>query len=337
LAQIVVAKYCDHLPLYRQESIYWTRHQVWLPRQTMAEWVGLAADWLQPIYRQLRDEVLAAGYVQVDETPIRYLAPGHGKTKLGYLWTCNAPRGDVVFHWATSRAASCLEKIIPVDFCGTIQCDGYEAYDCFAKTRGEKIVLAGCLAHVRRKFYEARETAPKVAGWFLRHFQNLYELEDQLRQARAGPRRRAAERANCSRLILARLHRALVQLKTVRRYLPQSLMGKAIHYALNQWSALLLFIDDGRLEIDNNLVENAIRPTALGKKNWLFIGEAEAGERSAIIYTVIEACRRRGLDPFAYLREVFTRLPSMTNWQVQEITPQAWAQRRHHLAQQAVA
>jgi transposase len=337
LAQIVVAKYCDHLPLYRQEAIYWTRHQVWLPRQTMAEWVGLAADWLKPIYEHLRREVLASGYVQVDETPIRYLAPGHGRTKLGYLWTCRAPGGDVVFHWQTSRAAACLEKIIPVDFRGVIQCDGYEAYDCFAKGRGEQIVLAGCLAHVRRKFYEARETAPKVAGWFLRHFQNLYALEDQLRQARAGPRRRQAERASLSRSVLARLHRALVRLKTARRYLPQSLMGKAIHYALGQWPSLQLFLDDGRLEIDNNLVENAIRPTAVGKKNWLFIGEAEAGERSAILYTVIEACRRRRLDPFTYLREVFTRLPSMTNWQVKDITPQAWAKSQACPSRRAVA
>jgi transposase len=325
LAQIVTAKYCDHLPLYRQESIYWTRHQVWLPRQTMAQWVGLAADWLKPIYEEIRAHVLDEGYVQIDETPIRYLAPGHGKTKLGYLWACNKPRGDVVFHWATTRAASCLEKIIPGDFSGKIQCDGYEAYDCFAKGRSEKIALAGCLAHVRRKFFDARETASKVAGWFLKHFQNLYELEDKLRKGRAGPKLREAERASLSRAVLVRIHRALVRLKAAKRYLPQSLMGKAISYALNQWSSLLVFVEDGRVEIDNNLVENAIRPTAVGKKNWLFVGEADAGERGAIIYTVIEACRRRGINPFTYLREVFTRLPSMTNWQVKDITPQAWA------------
>jgi transposase len=125
--------------------------------------------------------------------------------------------------------------------------------------------------------------------------------------------------------VLRRLHRALVRLQDRHRFLPRSLMGKAITYALAQWSSLLLFLEDGRLEIDNNLVENAIRPTAIGKKNWLFIGEAAAGERSAIICTVIESCRRRGLDPFAYLRDVFTRLPSMTNWQVKDITPEAWA------------
>jgi hypothetical protein len=273
----------------------------------------------------------------VDETPIRYLCPGEGKTKLGYLWTCKAPQGDVAFHWTITRAAKCLEKIIPADFHGTLQCDGYEAYDCLAKSRGGKIVLAGCLAHVRRKFYEARETAPKVAGWFLRHFQNLYELEARLRQSRAGPRRRAAERASLSRPVLARLHRALIRLHIIRRYLPQSLMGKAIAYALGQWSSLQLFLDDGRLEIDNNLVENAIRPTAVGKKNWLFIGEAQAGERGAIIYTVIEACRRQNIDPFVYLRDVFTRLPAMTNWQVKDITPEAWAKHQSRPVQRAVA
>ena len=137
--------------------------------------------------------------------------------------------------------------------------------------------MAGCLAHVRRKFYEARESAPKVAGWILRHFQNLYALEADLRKARAGPKLRAVARASLSQPMLARLHRALVRLKAARRFLPQSLMGKALGHALNQWPSLHVFLEDGRLEIDPNLVENAIRPTAVGKKNWLFIGDAQAG------------------------------------------------------------
>jgi transposase len=325
LAQIIVSKYCDHLPLYRQESIYWTRHGVWLPRQTMAEWVGLAADWLRPIYDEIRAEVFARGYVQIDETPIRYLAPGHGKTKQGYFWTSSDPSGDVLFQWQTSRAAACLENVVPAYFTGIIQADGYEAYKRFARERGGRIQLASCMAHVRRKFYEAQEHSPKVIGWLLRQIAHLYGIEQQLRQTRAGPRRRQAARASASRPILARLHRALVRLKTKRRFLPRSSIGRAIDYALSQWPGLLLLLEDGRLEIDNNRVENAIRPTAVGKKNWLFIGEAAAGDRSAIIYTVIESCRRRGIDPFTYLREVFTRLPSMTNWQIKNITPAAWA------------
>jgi len=337
LAQIIVSKYCDHLPLYRQEAIYWSRHEVWLPRQTMAEWVGLAAEWLQPIYRQIREDALEGGYVQIDETPIRYLEPGNGKAKLGYLWTYGAPRGDVVFHWETSRAATCLEAILPGDFSGTLQSDGYQAYRSFARGRGHAIVLAGCMAHVRRKFYEAREQSPAAAGWILRQMQNLYAIESKLRETRAGPNLRAAIRGGQSRMIMNRLQRALVALKTSRRFLPRSLMGGAIDYALSQWPALLVHLDDGRLEIDNNLIENSIRPTAVGKKNWLFIGQAEAGERSAILYTVIENCRRRGLDPFSYLKEVFTRLPSMTNWQVKDITPKAWARRQCIVPLQAAA
>jgi transposase len=337
LAHIVVSKYCDHLPLYRQESMYWTRHQVWLPRQTMAQWMGLAADWLRLIYEHIRGEVLSRGYVQVDETPIRYLEPGHGQTKRGYLWTCSDPRGDVVFHWETSRAAACMEKIIPVDFTGTIQCDGYEAYDCFARQRAGRIVLAGCMAHVRRKFYEAREHAPKVAGWILLHLKTLYVIESDLRDARAGPGLRQAERVAKSRPIIERLHRALLRLKLARRYLPQSAMGRAIDYALGQWPSLLVFLEDGRIEIDNNRVENAIRPTALGKKNWLFIGEAAAGERSAILYTIIESCRRRGIDPFAYLRDVFTRLPTATNREIKDLVPEAWAKRQPNVNRRAAA
>ena len=328
LAHIVVSKYCHHLPLYRQEAIYWSQNQVWLPRQTMAQWMGLAADWLKPIYRKIREDVLENGYVQIDETPIRYLEPGHGKTKTGYLWTYGEPKADVVFHWETSRAAACLEKILPVDFRGIAQCDGYAAYGSFAKSRGGAIVLAGCMAHVRRKFYEASEQAPQVAGWILHQMQLLYEIESKLRVSRAGPNLRAAIRASQSRMFMNRLHRTMVQLKTSHRFLPRSLMGAAIDYALSQWPTLLVYLDDGRLEIDNNLIENAIRPTAVGKKNWLFIGEAAAGERSAILYTVIENCRRRGIDPFSYLKEVFTRLPSMTNWQVKDITPKAWAKQQ---------
>jgi len=329
VAQILVGKYCDHLPLYRQESIYWSRYGVWLPRQTMAEWVGLAADWLKPIYDAIRGEVFSRGYVQIDETPIRYLAPGNGKARQGYFWTSSDPAGDVVFQWQTSRAASCLEKVVPVDFSGVIQADGYEAYDRFARDRGSRIQLAACMAHVRRKFYEAQEHAPKVIAWILRQIAHLYAIEQKLRQSRAGPQLREAARASGSRPILARLHRTLVRLKNGRRLLPQSSIGKAIDYALRQWPGLLVFLGDGRLEIDNNRVENAIRPTAVGKKNWLFIGEAAAGDRSAIIYTIIEACRRRGIDPFTYLRKVLTRLPSMTNWQIKDITPAAWAKAQH--------
>jgi transposase len=337
LAQILVGKYCDHLPLYRQEQIFSQRHGVHLPRQTMARWVGLAADWLKPIYEQIRTGVLAGGYVQVDETPINYLEPGFGRTRQGYLWTSSRPSGDVFYHWEQSRAGACLEQIIPVDFKGTIQCDGYSAYRAFANSRGENIRLAGCWAHVRRKFFDAlKSSAPRSAGWIMRQIQHLYEVEASLREQRAGAPLREAVRKSQSQPAVERIKRALVALKASGRHLPQSLMGQAIDYALSQWSTLEVYLADGRVEIDNNLVENAIRPTALGKKNWLFIGEATVGDRGAILYTVIESCRRRGLDPYGYLREVLTRLPQMTNRQIPQITPEAWSKREDSsLRQQA--
>lgn len=212
-----------------------------------------------------------------------------------------------------------------MNFTGTVQCDGYAAYRSFANSRGTTIELAGCWAHVRRKFYEASESAPRTAGWILRQIQHLYRVEAKLREQKAGPKLRVAGRTWQSRPIVARLKRALIQLKTSGRHLPQSLLGSAMDYTLNQWPTLEVYLKDGRVEIDNNLVENAIRPTAIGKKNWLFIGQAEAGERSAIIYTVIESCRRRGLNPYAYLKDVLTRLPNMTNKQIPEVTPQVWA------------
>ncbi len=324
VAQILVAKYCDHLPLYRQEAIYQSRHGVQLSRQTMAEWVGVAAGWLRLIYEEIRTHVHAGGYVQLDETPIRYLEPGHGQTKLGYLWTCHRPGADACYTWQTSRAATCLEKVVPSDFRGTIQCDGYQAYDAFARHRPE-VELIGCWAHVRRKFFDAHRQGCRRSSLVLHLLQNLYRTEDQLRDSRAGPKLRALTRAQASQPVLARLHFLLYHWKTKGRILPKSLLGEAIDYALGQWPSLLPFLADGRLEIDNNLVENAIRPTALGKKNWLFFGAADAGERSAIIYTLIESCRRRGLDPYAYLRDVLTRLPTMATSGIKDVTPTAWA------------
>lgn len=325
IAQVVVAKYCDHLPLYRQEQIFQRRHGIWLPRQSLCDWIGLAAFWFQPIYELIKAEVLAGGYVQVDETPVKFLAGGHGQSQQGYLWTVCRPGHGVFFHWETSRAAVCLENIIPVNFRGLLQCDGYSAYGAFANSR-QGIELGGCLAHIRRDIFEARAQAPQVAGFLLKHIQNLYRIEKRLRGHPAGPDLRQAVRQAESRPIFRRMEKALLAVKA--RYLPQSAFGKAIAYALGQWRRLERYLADGRLEIDNNLVENAIRPTAIGKKNWLFFGEAQAGQRSAILYTIIENCRRHGIDPYAYIKDLLTRLPGMTNQQIAALTPKAWAQAR---------
>lgn len=325
LAQVIVSKFCDHIPLYRQEQIFKTRHKVHLPRQTLDRWVDLAAQWFRPIYNEIRKGVVSGGYVQLDETPIRYLEPGFGRARQGYYWVCKKPGGDVLFHWEPSRSSNCLDKIIPVDFRGVIQCDGYGAYPAFVERRESRIKLAACWAHVRRKFHKALAQSKRTIGWILRQIQHLYQIEAQLRQIKAGPQLRQAVRAHQSRPIVERIGKALARIKATRRPLPESLLGDAIDYAEGQWPGLMIFLEDGRVEIDNNLVENAIRPTAIGKKNWMFIGDKDAGDRGAILYTIIESCRRQQIDPYAYVREVLTRLPSMTNQQIAEILPAAWA------------
>lgn len=324
LAHILVGKYCDHLPLYRQEQILARRHGINLPRQTLARWVGLAAEWLKPIYQQIKTGVMADGYVQLDETPIDYLEPGAGRTLKGYLWTGSRPGGDVFFDWHASRGAACLDTIVPVDFQGTVQCDGYDGYNRLAQRPGKEIKLAYCWAHVRRKFNDALEGSPKTAGWMIKQMQLLYRIESKLREHKSGPALRQAVRASQSKPVVARIAKACEVLVRSKRFLPKSTMQNALEYTLAQMPGLKVYLEDGRIEIDNNLVENAIRPTALGKKNWLFIGEAEAGDRSAIIYTIIESCRRRGIDPYAYLRDVLTRLPQITTRQLPDLLPSVW-------------
>jgi transposase len=328
LAQIIVSKYCDHLPLYRQEQIFKTRHGVHLPRQTLARWLAMAAGWLRPLWREIRTTVFDDGYVQADETPVRYLVPGHGKTKLGYLWAVHRPRGDTVFDWHTGRGTECLRKIMPAGWRGILQCDGYAAYDAYAGECEGAVTLASCMAHIRRGFYDAKEESPQRAGWVLRHIANLYQLEKTLREKKAGPGLRLVRRTAVAAPILTRIKKGLLRLKSSGRLLPQSAMGKALTYALGQWDALTPYLTDGRVEIDNNLTENAIRPSAVGKKNWLFFGDAEAGETSAILYTVIESARRRGINPHAYLRDVLTRLPSMKQRDIGTVTPAAWTAAR---------
>jgi hypothetical protein len=231
------------------------------------------------------------------------------------------PDQVVVYEWHASRAARCLDSFLGERFAGKLQCDGYSAYPAFAKDK-TGVELFGCWAHARRGFFEAKEQAPSVAGWILKQIGILYRWEERLRQTRAGPVAREILRVSHHRMVVARLHRALNKLQP--RYLPQSPMGQAISYALNQWPALERFLKHGEVEIDNNLVENAIRPTAIGKKNWLFFGSEAAGQRSAVIYTLVANCRLHGVEPHAYLKDVLERLPTATNQTVAQLTPLNW-------------
>ena len=324
LAQIVVSKYEYHQPLYRQEKLFRQQFGVELSRKTMGSWIEQIAQLAGPVDRAIKEDLLSGHYLQADETPIRYLDPDvKGKSQQGYLWTYSRPGGDVLFEWRTSRSREGPDEFLKC-FRGKLQTDGYVVCESLARARSD-LILIGCWAHARRGFHEALGES-KLAAWFVRQIGLLYAVEKKLRRSRpggAGPALRHAVRAWQSQPVLERLHRAM---KLVRqRTLPQGLLGQAIDYALIRWESLTRYVADGALEIDNNLIENAIRPSALGKKNGLFIGHPSAGERSAILYTLLGSCRRHDLNPFDYLKDLFTRLPSAKITEIKQFTPAAWA------------
>ncbi len=325
LAFLLVSKFSDHLPFYRQQSIFWERHGVFIARQQMVLWMKQGSTLLEAIVRCIKADFQVSPYVQLDETPIKYLDPGNGECSQGYVWTGHVPGKCVIFEWHASRAAKCLDSLLEPGFKGKIQCDGYSAYPAFVKSR-PGTDLFGCWAHARRGFFEAQKQAPRQVGWILNQMGWLYQWEAELREIGAGPVMREVKRASCHRLVVDRLHRALIRLQP--RYLPKSKMGEAIRYALNQWPALVRIIDHGEVEWTNNLIENKIRPTAIGKKNWMFFGSEEAGQRNAVIYTLIANCRIHGIEPYEYLKDVLTRLPSTTNHTVGELTPIKWKEAR---------
>ncbi len=332
LAQILVSKYEYHQPLYRQEKMFRQQFGVELSRKTMGCWVEQAAELLKPVYRSIREDLLAGNYLQADETPIRYLDPDvKGKSQQGYLWVYSRPGGDVLFEWRLSRSREGPEEFLK-HFKGRLQTDGYYAYESLAKERKGELTLVACWAHCRRGFHEALAES-RLAAWLVRQIGLLYAVEKLLREQKAGPRLRAAMRNWQSRPVLERLRRAMELVR--RRTLPQGLLGKAIDYALKRWEALTRFVNDGVLEIDSNLIENSIRPSAIGKKNFLFFGHPEAGERSAVIYTLLGSCRRHGVNPFDYLKDLFTRLPAAKITQIKDFTPAAWTKAREKTIAQA--
>jgi len=341
IAEIIDNRFVCHLPYYRQAELF-ARQGVQLHRKTLCDWSALGAHWLSFIYRAIQHEHWRSRYRQFDETPIDYLEPGSGQTQTGYLWTSNIPGGTVLYHWRVGRDAGGVAELFgPSDgepnapSACTLQCDGYQAYPAWAKDK-PGITLMGCHAHLRRKFFEAKDQQPKLVAWILRQIGHLYRIEKQLRDTKAGPALREAIRASQSRPIHQRLKTLLDRL-ALRAILPKSTLGKAIRYALSEWSKLQVYLSDGRIEIDNNLVENAIRPTKLGAKNWLFIGCREAGQRAAILYTVVENCRRLGIDTREYLEDVLTRLPGMTVSEAIHLTPANWLRSRQGRPQRKAA
>lgn len=320
VAQVILSKYDEHCPLYRQQQ-HFARLGVHFARQTLCDWVEKAAQWLEPVVRQMKRELLIGEYLQVDETPVRVMDPEiKGRCAMGYLWVAGHPQGDVIFEFHPGRGKEYAQSLLG-NFQGYLQRDGYGVYGALAR-QDPGLIPVGCWSHARRKFVEALEERSEPTTEIVNELRKLYLIERHARDQCLDPARRLKLRQELSAPILVALKPRLQSI--LPGCLPQSPLGKAIKYALAEWEALNRYLEDGRLEIDNNLTENAIRPSAVGKKNWLFIGHPEAGWRSAVIYSVIVSCRRRGIDPWEYVRDVLNRLPAMKQAQLPTLLPRCW-------------
>jgi transposase len=332
LAQVLVAKYLDHLPLYRQEAIF-ERAGLAIARSTLAQWVGECGVQLQPLVDALAAEMLQQRVLHADETPVAMLKPAgqrDGKTHRAYLWSyCTTsfnPMKAVVFDFADSRGGQHVREFLGLPgnghqpgWKGKLVTDDFSGYKaCFELG----VTEVGCMAHARRKFHELWANHGSTVGeQALKFFIQLYEIEREVRDLPAEERK--AIRQDKTQPIADALHQWLTQ---QRQKVPEgSATAKAIDYSLKRWKALVRFIDDGELPIDNNWVENQIRPIALGRNNWLFAGSLRAGKRAAAIMSLVHSARLNGHDPYAYLRNVLERLPTQPASRIAELLPHRWS------------
>lgn len=325
LAQVLVAKYADHLPLYRQEGIF-GRAGLAIPRSTLAQWVGSCGLQLQPLVDAMKDELLQLPVLHADETPVAMLDPGARKTHRAYLWTyCSTTLQStrlVVFDFADSRAGKHAAQFLghPGESAwrGTLVCDDFSGYKALF---AGGVTEAGCLAHARRKFHELWANHQSAIGEkALDLFGKLYKVEREVAEL-DGDRRRSV-RQEKARPVADALHAWLTAQR--EKVPPGSATAKAIDYSLGRWQALTRYIDNGDLPADNNWAENQIRPIALGRKNWLFAGSLRSGKRAAAVMSLVHSARLSGHDPHLYLKDVLDRLPVHPASRISDLLPHNW-------------
>ena len=322
LAYILVSKYADHLPLYRQ-LVMFKRGGIEINDVTLNGWVRQVIELLEVLYNRIRDGMLKSGYLMADESTIRVLdRDKEGSTHLGYYWAYMDPvRRSALFVYEKGRGGKYVRDHLKT-FSGYVQTDAYAGYDAMPQVNAG-ITMVGCWAHVRRKFVDAQAVEKEEASWFLGQIQRLYAIERFCRNAGLGPEERLDVRGH-ARPILEEIKSRMITLSP--GLTPKNGLKLAINYTLKQWDELTVYTREGVLEIDNNLVENSIRPIALGRKNYLFAGNHEAAQRSAVVYTILACCKAHGLNPLAYLADVLDKLPARTVNNIDDLLPWNWKQ-----------
>ncbi len=325
IANVIISKYADHIPLYRQEGIY-ARMGVAIPRSTQAGWIGHSGVLFEPLTDLLAQHVVARSALQADETHVPVLDPGAGKTTKGYLWAYRTLPSDtvqaVLFDFAMSRAQAHPNRAL-ANFTGTLQVDGYSGYnEVLARAH---MIEAGCLAHARRKFVDVfQASASPVAREAITQIAAFYKIEHEFDSEHpAGSIHERQRWRETHTAPLLKIWHEWLRL-THERSPPRSSLAKAIQYSLNRWEALNRFVHDGRLPLDTNAVENCMRPVALGRKNWLYAGSEAGGKRAAQMYTLISSARMNGHEPLAYLTDILDRLPTARRRDLDAMLPWNW-------------
>lgn len=317
IGQVIVSKYKDHLPLYRQHKIF-ERFGIDIPESTLGDWIKESAEMLTPVVAAIRRSILGSAVINTDDTGI-VVQDGaeRGGSKKSFLWVYIGDQDEAVFDFTKGRTRD-GPLLWLGDFRGYVQADAYSGYDALFRKAG--IVEVGCWAHARRKFFDALDTAKDAAGDAIAAIRELYLVEREAKESSLDVESLAALRQQRSKPLLDRMLPWLQAQK--RHFLPKSPMGKAVGYALNQWQALHRYLDDGRLAIDNNKAERALRPVAIGRKNWLFAGSDAGGRRAAVLYSIIGSCALQGVEPWGYLTNVLQRLAEGET--AESLTPRLW-------------
>jgi transposase len=320
LSYIICVKFLLHLPVYRQAQQF-KREGVSLAASTINDWIKASCQLLDPLYQLLQKQVVSSSYLQADESPIKVLDKDKkGGTHKGWHWVYHAPEKKLVlFDYQKGRGSEGPEQMLK-DFRGYLQTDGYNGYEPFAKTKG--VVVLNCWAHARRYFVDAQKNDPKGAEYVLKELQRIYAMERQAKKGGLEEKYFLKLRKKREAAILKRLKAWL--LEYYQHVTPQSLMGKAIAYTLCRWEKLLVYQQDVRLQIDNNLVENAIRPLALGRKNYMFSGSHEGARRAAMIYSFMGSCKMHQINSQAWLTDVLERIASHPVNKLEELLPGNW-------------
>ena len=320
LAQIIIDKYVDHLPLYRQMERF-KREGINIPYSTIGDWIKNGCTLIDPLYKALEKVVIQSNYLHADESPIKVLDKDKkGQTHRGYFWVYhNSIDGLVWFDYREGRGREGPKEILK-NFKGYLQTDGYAVYDIFKQQKD--ITVLHCMAHARRMFYEARDNDKATAEYALEQIGLLYNIESKAKQQCLTPQQLLELRQQDAVPVLEALGKWMKE--GYIKALPKSVIGRALGYSIQRWPELMLYTTDGKLNIDNNPVENSIRPVAIGRKNYLFAGSHEAARRNAMLYSLMGTCKLHGVNPFIWLRDVLQRIGGHPINKIAELLPHNW-------------